>query len=1337
MTSTSTATSFQLQQQHPLSVTNTNDNDSDNNNYKHNTTIIGIDGRRRSTTNMNADNMTNNISTSTTTNRHQTILYDQNSSLSSDIPDSISKNRIDSTTNLSTITGKTTPNVMRVRVINQQSQRSKDLLVDIPQEADEDEFEEHDDDSDVEDDDHDMKTAQMGTKLKNRTAITTSTTTKTATVYDAIYDHPAVKKAHVRKWGQDVVRKIKQQEQQQQTAGSDNNNRKNGFAEIQCAVWDDVVDQPLHTFTIDEIKTMTTRHLYRLVPESDMIKFVLMFVEYREDDGDNHDGSDDDDENDGQPKPTEDQQQGQDNADGGGNIRENGPFRRVEGLSGQLSSQAIRSSPPSNEHYPSVTPFSAKALLSSPSSSGVFRCPFSGAIVDESLVREIEEHVQEQRSSASEGNSKSGNYKSMAPPSTNTTAASTSKNNNNNVHRPYHHQRHKLQSPINGMSSVSEPLSTSSHKSADYGNGNGSYVSTANTNSTPRSLHTLDSIPDANSRCGEDNCDDDDNDDVFRVDDSSHGISPGGRQGFRQDESTLGTGTTQSNHIHPGSAFGEESSIMSASDYHSQQLMQMEMKSTMRIRISNKSSKRSKDLVVDIKSDLNVYDAVYDNPGVKNAHVRKWGSDVVKDVKRKSAEIKCLVILGGDTDDDGYVSRSFSIEDLKSTSTLDLFELAPDSDPLQLVLQCVKKKSLVDRVSKRWTMDVSTRIPMRLEKGKPQALAPTLASSKSDPSILLGLSGKRPPRPNHMNLSAMRNATFASTSATQTAVASKLFSYKNTTASAKVQSEAAPEQEVIKPTADENVAAVVLSPVKDCVSAARANDKTVLSRNIAASPPMDFSALQPLQRKRSVSAPSPSINSLMNNQPGDEFIDPFAESDSSQLEFIPLKTDMTPVTTEDGGEKKTNSITLRQELKDHQNEPRTAWNDSVHEEQIKEFIRLCRSKKSPEQFSGNDLRHLDKHSLGEPMNGAPNATFHTNPEDCPSVEFRSRNRFESKQREAPRKSHSAIVGQQLGGIAREFTDRIVVNAEPNAPSSSRIDRFLEFSRGPRRPNQADTDWTRGHVPFGVPPVAEIAVVTGPRALAPPPAPTPASAAGISLSSDQVNEVFPYNIIIDESFTILQVGNSLSMLVDEENLLGRTVSDIMTITGPIPMFGTWNWKTMDKMKDKTVFLESVVPGSSGEKAKIKGTMIELSREPRQVMLVLFPNVKNLAELEQMNLSMADLPLHSCQREAVLLGEHSKSEVKLTNHLDHLHRDLINSMERQIEDRTNELALANRELEEANARLAVQSARQLEHFACMSHEIRTPRKCPFSLSLCDTLMAFLNSYPFFCYLCCQWQ
>jgi len=246
----------------------------------------------------------------------------------------------------------------------------------------------------------------------------------------------------------------------------------------------------------------------------------------------------------------------------------------------------------------------------------------------------------------------------------------------------------------------------------------------------------------------------------------------------------------------------------------------------------------------------------------------------------------------------------------------------------------------------------------------------------------------------------------------------------------------------------------------------------------------------------------------------------------------------------------------------------------------------------------------------------------------------------------------------------------------------------------------------------VPPIAEIEVVKG----HPSEVHVSVDKPSIPLSGDLVKEVFPYHIVINEDFRIIQIGNSLARLIENEFLIGKCVSDIITITGPIPSFGKkWDWKILDKMKEKTIFFEALCSNSSFQKPKIKGSMIELMKAPnRQVLLALSPNVKNLSELETMDLSMTDLPLHSCQRDAVLLGEHSKSEVKLTNHLDQLHRDLIDSMEKQIEDRTNELGTANTNLELANAQLAVQSAKQLEHFACMSHEIRTPLNCIVGMS-----------------------
>lgn len=59
-------------------------------------------------------------------------------------------------------------------------------------------------------------------------------------------------------------------------------------------------------------------------------------------------------------------------------------------------------------------------------------------------------------------------------------------------------------------------------------------------------------------------------------------------------------------------------------------------------------------------------------------------------------------------------------------------------------------------------------------------------------------------------------------------------------------------------------------------------------------------------------------------------------------------------------------------------------------------------------------------------------------------------------------------------------------------------------------------------------------------------------------------------------------------------------------------------------------------------------------------------------------------------------------------------LTDRMETEIKDRTDELAIANQKLEEANMEISRHASKQLEHFACMSHEIRTPLNCIVGLS-----------------------
>ena len=60
------------------------------------------------------------------------------------------------------------------------------------------------------------------------------------------------------------------------------------------------------------------------------------------------------------------------------------------------------------------------------------------------------------------------------------------------------------------------------------------------------------------------------------------------------------------------------------------------------------------------------------------------------------------------------------------------------------------------------------------------------------------------------------------------------------------------------------------------------------------------------------------------------------------------------------------------------------------------------------------------------------------------------------------------------------------------------------------------------------------------------------------------------------------------------------------------------------------------------------------------------------------------------------------------------DVLLKVELKVKERTSRLEGLNRELEEANQKIASASAMQLQHFACMSHEIRTPLNCIVGLS-----------------------
>ena len=168
-----------------------------------------------------------------------------------------------------------------------------------------------------------------------------------------------------------------------------------------------------------------------------------------------------------------------------------------------------------------------------------------------------------------------------------------------------------------------------------------------------------------------------------------------------------------------------------------------------------------------------------------------------------------------------------------------------------------------------------------------------------------------------------------------------------------------------------------------------------------------------------------------------------------------------------------------------------------------------------------------------------------------------------------------------------------------------------------------------------------------------PSPPQEATIEVSMSGNKMQEVFPYHIVVNEEFLILQCGEKLSSLIGTPIALKQHIKNYIEIKRP--KYSSWDWDQFHKLNDQTFFLESK-NRCNDKRTKLKANIIHLSNNPKQVLFVISPDAKNVAELHAMSLTMSDLPLHSFQRDAVFLGEHMYSEVRSAHALDKLSKKL---------------------------------------------------------------------------------
>jgi guanylate cyclase soluble subunit beta len=169
---------------------------------------------------------------------------------------------------------------------------------------------------------------------------------------------------------------------------------------------------------------------------------------------------------------------------------------------------------------------------------------------------------------------------------------------------------------------------------------------------------------------------------------------------------------------------------------------------------------------------------------------------------------------------------------------------------------------------------------------------------------------------------------------------------------------------------------------------------------------------------------------------------------------------------------------------------------------------------------------------------------------------------------------------------------------------------------------------------------------------------------LGLTMRNLQTIFPFHVLVDRDFVVLQVGSSLPSLLNRNSteLTGQKIGAILEISRPV-LGSAWDWKALSKLADQHFFLAPLShQGATLHKKvsmadsaiKFKGSMIKIAGD--KVMFVLCPDARNVGELNRMGLTMSDLPLISCQRDTVFLGEYITQEVDKAHELDKLSKKL---------------------------------------------------------------------------------
>lgn len=163
----------------------------------------------------------------------------------------------------------------------------------------------------------------------------------------------------------------------------------------------------------------------------------------------------------------------------------------------------------------------------------------------------------------------------------------------------------------------------------------------------------------------------------------------------------------------------------------------------------------------------------------------------------------------------------------------------------------------------------------------------------------------------------------------------------------------------------------------------------------------------------------------------------------------------------------------------------------------------------------------------------------------------------------------------------------------------------------------------------------------------------------ALTLDRLRQVFPFHVVVDQDFSVVQVGFKLPLILKtgESELFGTHMKQLFEFIRPDMAFD-WDWNVLERLWDQTFLLkpatEAITTTQQDRDILFNASLLTLSSQ--LVMFSLRPQVMDIDNLKERGVTLSDMSHITSERDAVLLGEYVSREAGKTFALEKLSKDL---------------------------------------------------------------------------------